>query len=187
MTPTRLDRIVGTLSRWSARLGGAVVLACALLVAAEVILRNLPGGMPEGIRLHSFDLTNYGYAAAVAFGFSYALTERAHIRIDVLYALMPLALRAILDVFALVCLAATAATMAWYAWDVAMRSAAMGAMPNSTLRLPLAIPQSIWAAGLTWFAIVATLLTVQALVQLARGRIRQVHESTGVVREGEGL
>lgn len=181
----RFDRAVQAASRWSARLGGLVVLACAVLVTAEVILRNLPGGLGAEIGLHSFELTNFGFAAAVAFGFSYALTERAHIRIDLIYARLPLAVRAILDTLALMSLASMATTMAIHGWGVAMRSAAMGAMPNSTLRLPLVIPQSVWATGLTWFAGIAVLLTAQALLRLARGRFAEVHAASGVLREEE--
>lgn len=179
----QFERAVRAASRWSARLGGLVVLACAVLVTAEVILRNLPGGLGSEVRLHSFELTNFGFAAAVAFGFAYALAERAHIRIDLLYARLPLAARAGLDALSLLSLAAMASTMAWHGWGVAMRSAAMGAMPNSTLRLPLVIPQSVWAAGLTWFAGIAVLLAAQALLRLARGRFAEVHAAAGVMRE----
>lgn len=181
--PTPLDRAAGLLSRWSARLGGLAILASAILVSVEVVLRNLPGGMPDGVRLHSFDLTNYGFAAGVAFSFSYALTERAHIRIDIVYARLPLALRATLDVCALAGMTTMACVMAWHGWGVALRSAKMGAMPNSTLALPLAVPQSVWAAGLTWFALVAGLLTLQATWRLVRGRLALVHATAGVVHE----
>ena len=54
-------------------------------------------------------------------------------------------------------------------------------------RIVLAIPQSIWAAGLTWFALVATFLALQALVQLLRGRVGEVNASVGVLRESEGV
>lgn len=181
----RFERAVRAASRWSARLGGLVVLACAVLVSVEVVLRNLPGGVGATAQLHSFELTNFGFAAAVAFGFAYALTERAHIRIDLIYARLPLPARALLDALSLLSLAAMASVMAWHGWGVAMRSAAMGAMPNSTLRLPLVVPQSVWAAGLSWFAAIAVLLAAQALLRLARGRFAQLHADAGVVREEE--
>ena len=178
-----LERLCAVASRWSARLGGLVILASALLVAAEVILRNLPGG-PPALRLHSFELTHYGFAAAIAFGFAYALTERAHIRIDVLYALLPLPLRAALDALSLLALAGMAALMAWQAWGVTAQSARMGAMPNSTLQIPLAVPQAIWSAGLTWFALVAALLAGQGLARLLTGRVAALHAASGVAVEG---
>ncbi|MGI9486544.1 MAG: hypothetical protein ACR2RF_11820 [Geminicoccaceae bacterium] len=49
------DRIINAAARLSARLGGAAILASALLVGLEVASRNF--GL--GLRLHAFELTNY--------------------------------------------------------------------------------------------------------------------------------
>ena len=174
-----LNRAIAGLSRWSARLAGLVILASAGLVSLDVLIRNLPDGIRPNLHLHSFDLTNFGFAAAVAFGFAYALISRAHIRIDVVYALFPLWLRAVLDAAALIGLTVTAAVMAWHAWDVVAESYRLGAMPNSTLRLPMAIPQAIWASGITWFALVAAVLSTQALLLLASGRLAALHAMAG--------
>ncbi len=171
--------LVDGAARWSARLGGATILLSALLVSAEVIARNL--GL--GIRLHAFELTNYAFAAAVAFGLSFAATQRAHIRIDVAYQFLPVSLRALLDLLAMALLTVMATGMAWYAWKVVRKSLALGARPNSTLDIPLAIPQSFWAIGLSWFALVSFLLTLQALMQLARRDLQALHESAGVGSE----
>ena len=166
-------------ARWSARLGGGLILLSAFLVAAEVVARNL--GL--GVRLYAFELTNYAFASAIAFGFSYALIERAHIRIDLLYQWLPLGLRAWLDAFALICLAAMAGGMAWQGWRVVAASLRLGARPNSTLDIPLAGPQAIWATGLTWFALVAVVLSAMAMAGLLRGRVAAVHASAGVAAE----
>lgn len=176
-----LEGWVAAASRWSARLGGLVIFLSALLVTAEVILRNIPGA---NLRLHSFDLTHFGFAAAVAFGFAHALASRAHIRIDVLYAFAPLAVRAVLDALALVSMAAMASLMAWHGWGVVAASARLGAIPNSTLDIPLAIPQAIWAAGLTWFAAVALLLAATGLARLLTGRLAELHAVAGAQTEG---
>jgi TRAP-type mannitol/chloroaromatic compound transport system permease small subunit len=179
MSASRLDRALLSAGRWSARIGGLVIFACVLLVAGDVLLRNLPGGAPEGLRLHSFDLTNFGFAAATAFGFSYALVARAHIRIDILYTLFPLPVRAVLDLAAVASLAAMGSVMAWHAWGVVQASARLGATPNSTLDVPLAVPQALWAAGLTWFALTALLVTAQAVRRLATGQFRALHAAAG--------
>jgi len=168
-------------ARWSARLGGAVILLSAFLVAAEVVARNL--GL--GVRLYAFELTNYAFASALAFGFTYALVERAHIRIDLLYHWLPLEVRAWLDGAALLCVAAMACGMAWHGWRVVAASLRLGARPNSTLDIPLAAPQAIWAIGLTWFALVASVLTILAVAGLAKGRAAEVHASAGVAAESE--
>ena len=177
-----LEAWLAAASRWAARLGGAVIFLSALLVTAEVVLRNLPG--VTGVTLHSFDLTHWGFAAAVAFGFAWALASRAHIRIDVLYALAPLRLRAALDALAMVAVAAMAVAMAWHGWGVVATSLRLGARPNSTLDVPLAVPQAIWAAGLSWFAAVAALSALIAVLRLVTGRLAELHAAAGAQTEG---
>ncbi|GIX13063.1 MAG: hypothetical protein KatS3mg118_1022 [Paracoccaceae bacterium] len=167
-------------ARWAARLGGAAILVAAVLVAAEVLSRNL--GL--GLRLHAFELTNYIFAAAVAFGLSWALVEGAHIRIDLLYRWLPMPLRAVLDVAALAALAVTAAGMAWQGWRVTGASLALGARPNATLDIPLALPQAVWAAGLSWFAAVAALMALAALARLIRGRWAEISRMAGIDATG---
>ncbi len=158
-----------------------MILVAVFLVTAEVVARNL--GL--GVRLHAFELTNYAFAAAIAFAFSYALVERAHIRIDLLYQWLPVGLRAWLDALALVSLSVMSCGMAWQGWRVVSASLRLGARPNSTLDIPLAVPQAIWATGLTWFALVATLLSLIAVAGLVRGRFAQVHAAAGVISERE--
>lgn len=175
MSLTGLERALAIAARWGARAAGLIILASSVLVAAEVAGRNL--GL--GLQLESFELTRFGYAAAIAFALSFALTERAHIRIDVFTSWLPLPARALLDVVALIALAAMAALMARHAWGVTGTSLRLGAMPPSTLRLPLAIPQAIWAVGLTWFAATAWALSAIALARLLRGRFAEVHATAG--------
>ncbi|MEM8742019.1 MAG: TRAP transporter small permease [Pseudomonadota bacterium] len=174
------ERLAALAARWSARLGGAVILFAAILVTAEVANRNLEPWLGLGIKLHAFELTNYAFASAVAFGFAYALTERSHIRIDLLYARLPVGLRAGLDAAALLALAVLGTGMAWQGWRVVLRSAELGARPNATLDLPLAIPQALWAVGLSWFAAVALLLAVLALVDLVTGQVNRLNTRAGI-------
>ncbi|MEM6743306.1 MAG: TRAP transporter small permease [Pseudomonadota bacterium] len=179
-----LDAAAATAARWSARLGGAAVLGAALWVAAEVVVRNMPGNLTAGMKLHSFEITNWLFAASVAFGFAFALTERSHIRIDLLYAILPLPVRAALDAVSLLALAGMGCLMAWHGWGVVAASARLGAMPNSSLQVPLVIPQSLWALGLTWFAGVALLLAAQGLRRLLTGRFAELHALAGAQTEG---
>lgn len=184
MTPTRLDLAAGAAARWSARLGGVAVLLASFWVAAEVVVRNMPGDLTAGMKLHSFEVTNWLFASSVAFGFAFALTERSHIRIDLVYNVLPLPVRAVLDALSLSALAGMGALMAWHGWRVVAASAKLGAMPNSSLQVPMVIPQSAWAAGLTWFALVASLLAAQGLWCLFTGRFAELHASAGAVTEG---
>ena len=171
-----LDRAIDTSAKISARLGGAAILCSAILVVLEVTSRNLS----LGLRFHAFELTNYGFAAAVAFGFSYALVQRAHIRVDFLYQYIPIAAKAILDAVSLLLLTALAMGMSFYAWQVVAHSLRLGARPNSTLDIPLAIPQAIWATGLTWFALIALALAFRAAIAICTGGPAALHARVGI-------
>ena len=173
------DRIINAAARLSARLGGAAILASALLVGLEVASRNL--GL--GLRLHAFELTNYAFASAIAFGFAYAATSRTHIRIDIAYQWLSLTTRAVLDLLSLLLLFLLASGMAWHAWRVVAQSLKLGARPNSTLDIPLAAPQALWALGLSWFALVTLALALHALTLLYRGRLDRVHARAGIGRD----
>ncbi|WP_419908206.1 TRAP transporter small permease subunit [Hoeflea sp.] len=177
------DSAIQASARISARLGGLTILVSAVLVTLEVISRNL--GL--GFRFHAFELTNFGFAAAVAFGFSYALAQRAHIRIDILYQQLPVSLRAFLDCLSLLTLFLLAAGMSYYAWGVVAQSAKLGARPNSTLDIPLAVPQAIWASGLTWFMLIALALLLRSVLILFANGPAATHQAFGVmVERGQG-
>ncbi|RMH48941.1 MAG: hypothetical protein D6686_09380 [Alphaproteobacteria bacterium] len=89
-----------------------------------------------------------------------------------------------LDVAALAALAVTAAGMAWQGWRVTGASLALGARPNATLDIPLALPQAVWAAGLSWFAAVAVLMALAALARLIRGRWAEIGRMAGIDATG---
>jgi TRAP-type C4-dicarboxylate transport system permease small subunit len=169
------DRAIKAAARLSARFGGAAILVSALLVGLEVISRNL--GL--GLRVHAFELTNYAFASAVAFGLAYAATSRAHIRIDIAYQWLSLTARALLDLLSSLLLFLLAGGMAWHAWRVVAQSLKLGARPNSTLDIPLAAPQALWALGLSWFALVTLALALQTLALLYRGRLDLIHARAG--------
>ena len=116
----------------------------------------------------------------VLLGLSFALVERAHIRIDPLVKLTRGRLRSLMDVFAILATVPVAGAIAWYAWDLTVQSAELGAISNSPLGLQQWIPQAIWAAGMTWFALIAAGLAVLALIALVRGRDAEVGRIAGL-------
>jgi TRAP-type C4-dicarboxylate transport system permease small subunit len=99
---------------------------------------------------------------------AFALTERAHIRLDLLHRLLPARAHGALDVLALAALTPVAGAFAWHGWEVVAESLRLGAVSNTPLAVPVAWPQAVFAAGLTWFALVALLLALAALVALLR-------------------
>lgn len=169
-------RPLAAVSLGIAWLGGALILASAVLIGLDVIARNAFAAAPFA----SMELSRYAFAGAIAFGMAHALVMRSHIRIDILHRLLPRALHAPLDTIALACMAPVATVFAWYAWDVVRESARLGAVSNSPLAVPLVVPQAVWAAGFAWFAFVAWVLLVMALWGLVRWRPAEIEAVGGM-------
>lgn len=152
------------------------MLASAVLISLDVVARNLFAST----FFESFELSTYALAAMVSFGFAFALTSKAHVRIEVVYILLPSALRRALDLVAIFALFAVAIAVAWFGTQTVLESWSLGARSNSALSMPLAMPQGIWAAGLIWFCLATGLLAFRAVINLARGRGDLVEEEIGV-------
>ena len=170
---------IGIVAKYSARLAGLTILASAGLVSLEVIFRNLE----INIRLYSFELTNYGFACAVAFALSYATAQRSHIRIDLFYRFTSLKTKAVLDITSILIIFLLASGMAYYAWKVVIHSHKLNAKPNTTLDIPLAIPQAIWAVGLTLFSLVSFSLLLRAIYLFYRGDAPKVRDEIGLISD----
>jgi TRAP-type C4-dicarboxylate transport system permease small subunit len=170
-------------SQWLAWIGGALMLLSAVLISLDVVTRNLFAST----FFESFELSTYTLAATVAFGFAYALTTKAHIRIEVVYVLLPAMLRRVLDIVAILALFALALGLAWFGAQTALESWSLGAHSNSALSVPLVIPQGVWVAGLVWFCIATGLLAFRALFNAVRGRAGLIEQEIGVASLAEEI
>jgi TRAP-type C4-dicarboxylate transport system permease small subunit len=155
--PALTDRI----SRWLAWLAGAVILlGCGGLITIDVITRAIfRRGMVE-----SFELSGYALAAAVGLGLAFTVTQKSNIRVDIALEMLPRALRRAFDLLAALALALVAAALAWFAWGTLAQSWSMDAKSVTALQTPMVIPQGIWWLGILWFAIVAALAPIRALL-----------------------
>lgn len=157
--------------------GGALMLLCAILVSLDVLTRKLLGST----FFESFELSTYAFAIMVSFGCAYALMTKAHIRIEVLYRLLPGLLQRILDIVSVLGLLICAVVLFWFAWVTFADSWVLGAKSNSPLGVPLVIPQGIWMVGFAWFAISCAVLFVLSLVNFVKGRHDKVETDVGIV------
>jgi TRAP-type C4-dicarboxylate transport system permease small subunit len=162
-------RIVAIMCGWG--LMGVSVLTCI-----EIIGRRFFSFSFQGID----EVSGYAMAVVSAAGFTYALGTRAHMRITLLFPYLPPVARSVLNVVALLTLAAMAVFCAvrgfaevqasigvekgdW--WDPAIWRRA-----NTPMQTPLWIPQALWFAGLALFATAATACAVHAIGLLFRDR-----------------
>lgn len=179
----RLIALATTASRFGAWCGGALVLLAGTVVAVDVALRAALAVTIGG----SDELSGYALAIASAFSFALALLDRAHVRIDTLYAILPVRLAALLDVLAMAAMLALAVFLALQGWRVFAQSWSLGARALTQLNTPLSVPQIFWFAGLAWFAAVAGLLLLRALALLARGDTAAVMRLIGTRTAAEEL
>lgn len=145
--------------------GGSLLLLSALVIGVDIFLRYFFARSVGG----SDELSGYALGIAGAWGFSYALLSRSHIRIDTVYSHCPAAARAVLDLVGLVCFMVFMGHVAWRGWGVLSQSITSDAHSISALETPLAVPQAAWVAGLCYFLLVALLLLLRALGALFSG------------------
>lgn len=153
---------------------GIVLLACVAFTLLEIVSRRLGwtlGGVDE--------ISGYVMAVTTSWGVSYALTEQAHVRIDLLRQRIVPAGRALFDALAMLCMAGTAVVIAWRGWSVLAKTLSTGARANTPLETPLWIPQALWWAGWLWFAISASLLVIFVVQMFVRADFEGVEKAAG--------
>ncbi|OLO09127.1 TRAP transporter small permease protein [Salinicola sp. MH3R3-1] len=159
-----LVRFTRGLSRLAARVIGLALLAVAIFIGVEILLRKLAGHSLSGVHEYS------GYVLAVlsAWGISHTLLERAHIRIDVVHGRLPPLSQHALNIVSLLALNLVAWTIALNAYPVLVKSLANGSTANTPLATPLWIPQLLWAAGYCWFAFTTSVIGLRVLAALCQ-------------------
>jgi TRAP-type mannitol/chloroaromatic compound transport system permease small subunit len=170
-----LLRLAYRIARAGVWFGGVLLIATAVLVGVEVVIRKAfslsIGGADE--------LSGYALAISSSWALAFTLLERAHIRIDSLYIHLPVRVCALLDILGLALLIAFFALVTWYGFGVFRTSYTLGAESLSPLSTPLVVPQALWVLGLVMFLAIAVLLLVRALGALATGDLATVHRLIG--------
>src|SRR5262249_14128117 len=162
-------------THWGLWFGGALVFLAAIVIGVDVLMRKYLARSIGG----ADELAGYSLAIGTAGGLGAALIDRAHIRIDSLYALFPKKLRLALDVVALVLFVAFFGLMTWHSLGVVSESWLSGSHSQSALETPTVIPQLMWMAGLLSFVAVGALLLIYALMAGARGRLNRIAQVIG--------
>ena len=152
------------LTRYGLWLGGALVLAAAVLIGIDVTLRKFFNASIGG----ADELAGYALAIGTAWSLGAALLDRAHIRIDSLYVLFPRWLRLALDFAGIALFIAFFGLIARHGWSVAQQSWVSGSRSQSAIATPTVIPQSLWLLGLALFVVVCLVLLAHAAILIAR-------------------
>ncbi len=171
-----------TANRWVALLVGVLLLACVAFVLTDIVLRQLGsslGGTDE--------ISGYVMAIATSWGMGYALMELGHVRIDILRSRVRARGRALFDLLAMASMAGVISLLAVRSWPVLERSLVNSSRANTPLETPLALVQAPWLGGWIWFAMVAWLTFVAALVMAARKDFAASEAAIGTFGELDAL
>ncbi len=174
-----LQRIMEAFDRWSrplAVIGGWSVLGLSVLVGVDVVGRKLINLSVQG----SDEIGGYVMVVAAAFGFSYALSKRGHIRLNLVLPHTPARFQAFANIIAHVVLAAFAYLMLWQMADLLVDSIKLKAVAPTPLQTPLALPQLLCVLGLAYFALHITVYLIEGFRLLSNGNIERFNSMFGV-------
>lgn len=173
-----MDRVLDLahrLARMGAWAGGALVVLAAVVIGVDIALRELLSYSIGG----ASELSGYVLAIGSSWAFALTLLDRGHIRIDSLYALLPVRACAALDILALLVMVAFVGLLTWQGWHVFEQSVQFGSRALTPIATPLQYPQFLWVFGLIYFLAVAVLLLLRASHAFVTGDIATVQRLAG--------
>jgi len=169
---SRLERI-SQLAVW---VGGAALLAAALMVTVDVLSRKIFSITMSG----SDEYSGYVFSATTTWAYSYCLLHRSNVRIDALYNYLPRKVTAILDVVGLLLLFYFMSIMTYYAMVSFVDSWVNNSVSITTLGTPQWIPQLFWVAGLILFFVTLIFVVVYSIIALLQRNWDLVARIAGV-------
>jgi len=194
--------------------GFALLLIAAFIVTAEVMVRKaIPlcidiyqwavgifGGNANAagetfrvfVRDHmtfsgSDEISGYLFAVGTSWSLAHVLVTRGHVRIDALYGGFPPAVRALLDLFALVVLAIFIGALVERAFNVSYINLTEYNRSNTNLRIPLAWSQIPWMLGIVLFFLTTAVAILRTLVMLFKGDYAGINTLAGVSSQDEEI
>jgi TRAP-type C4-dicarboxylate transport system permease small subunit len=163
-------------SRVAVWIGGATLMAAAMMVAVDVMSRKFLGMTMSG----SDEYTGYVFSATTTWAYSYCLLHRSNVRIDALYSRMPKQVTAVLDVVGCILFLYYMSYMTYYAGLAFVDSYVNNSVSITTLGTPQWIPQLFWFTGLAMFFLTLIFMTFYAVISLLQGNWELVARIVGV-------
>ncbi len=170
------------LNVWIAVLVGIMLMTCAGFILLDILLRQLGssfGGTDE--------ISGYAMAIATSWGMAFTMLELGHVRIDLLRSRLAARGRVLMDLFSMLVLTATITLIAVQCWPVVAGSLKNASTANTPLETPLALVQIPWIAGWIWFALMAWLTLVSAVMMVLRGNFEDTESAIGAFAEQDAV
>lgn len=147
---------------------GWALLAICFATLYDIVARRLFGHSVQGVN----EIGAYLLAIVSAFGFASALLQKAHSRVDFLYAYLPGAAVSFLNLLAALLLFVLAAISVYEGYNVLDESLLFESQAATPLQTPMWIPQGLWIGGLALFAGVTFACAVHATYLYFKDRPR---------------
>ena len=154
---------------------GWLLIFCAVLISGDIFAREV---LRASIGA-TLEISSYILAISIAWGLAHALSERQHVRIDLIVTRAPLWMRQYLHAVALTAMLGWGGLLAYGAVTLVLESHEFGATDRSTLSIPMIVPQGLWATGIVVFVVFVTVLLAEVLLAVILGRPRDVEQLMG--------
>lgn len=152
-------------SRAAMKVAGWCYLTITLLICFDIVCRRLLGFSTEA----TTEVTGYLMAIGMSWGLAGTLFERGHVRIDVLVQKLPVRIRVWLHLASLSALLVATAFFSWGAFSLFKDSYDFDAKDLSSLHMPMAIPEGLWALGFVLLLLAVLAVGARALHQIGNG------------------
>ena len=172
----RLVLFIDSATRYWAIAAGWVLMFLTLYISADVIMRKVFQKSIQG----SDEVGGYSLAILCAFGFSWTLKNRAHIRLNLVLKKLPATVQVFINFLAYFILAGFAYALLWRGASMVIESAQLSATAPTPLLTPLILPQGIWLLGIIWFSVHLTLYLIQLVVLIIQKKYGEFLQDYGV-------
>ena len=152
-------------TRISGIIFGTIMIALSLTIVAEILLRKFFSFSLGGVD----ELGGYAVAIVAPLAFLVAAADSAHIRINLLHARLPMRLRAVLNLAAVVSLALLALFLLYFTIQTVSETLEYRSIAQTPWATPLIYPQSLWLVAMAVFALGMLVICARAVTALARG------------------
>lgn len=163
------------LTKAAAIFAGLLVLLAALLVFVDVVLRGVANTTLGG----ADELSGYALAIGTTWAMPYCLLGKHNIRVDTLYRVFSARLQALLDIAGLMALGGFGLLLTYRGSLVLLETISRSSRSVGPLSLPQIYPQSLWVAGLAFFALVFFVTLLRSLIAFSAGNLRKVQAIVG--------
>ena len=147
-------------------IAGVLFLVCAIYIVVDISSRAVFGTAPLGGR----EVSTYVLAMGVSWSVACTFRRRGHIRIDVVFFMLPARLQIILDVVATAMMGLFSLALSYYSWDLTITSFLQNIKSVTSLQTPLFIPQAMMALGFTTLTIEVLVFLLLQMAQIISGK-----------------